>query len=481
MIQIEIDKEIVLPPAYQKKVVERAFWQASYCAHHDYAFGKDASGHPIIGKHDRENDTRYRERLNKARVWSFCKTIGNAYFDKIQRTPVSRAPVETYPDFAEFSKDCDDMGTSLADFMYSALKQAQILGRSFILVDSTASLGVPVTKADEEAEGVRPFLNAIHPDSVIDYRIYRGRVVEAMIVMIGETGEAYIWHAQKTKNTKIELDQKKFNDTPTQLVPTSTQDFPHNYGCCPVVLLEPADGASVLEAPAESQKRRCELDTWEWVELRQATFTTMVFLGMDPASISGALVDVGSDKAICLPSNANGQIPQYQKMGSDPAQADSLRKSSETETKEMYRCAGLSPGNPTEIGTPESGVARGYKVDDVRALLATLAKCAQVAETQLMGILKEIGCCEEECPDPKWPTEFDIPLLQAELEACLRTWQSDLPDSIRRDSALRFADARRPAMNETERATLVDELKTIPKREPPPAPKAGNLSANPAQ
>jgi len=62
----------------------------------------------------------------------------------------------------------------------------------------------------------------------------------------------------------------------------------------------------------------------------------------------------------------------------------------------------------------------------------------------------------------RWPEEFNTPSLIQELEAVLRVWESNLPDTLRRDAARRFMAARRPLLSPEETAKLEKELESVP-------------------
>jgi hypothetical protein len=227
------------------------------------------------------------------------------------------------------------------------------------------------------------------------------------------------------------------------------------------VKVEPLDGYSQAGAVAESQKRICNIESMEMLEYTHATFTTWAFLGVDPEQLK-QIQSVGAGMAIAIPPAAGtGAVPELSKLGADPHQSQSLRAAYEKEVRELYRAAGLSPGNPTDVGTPESGIAKAFRIDEIDAILATISACGGEAENRVTNLLAHAKAFAYP-GKPRWPETFDTPSLIQELEAVLRVWESNLPDTLRRDAARRYMAARRPLLSPEETAKMEEELRSVP-------------------
>ncbi len=484
-MDIKIGKKVKLSQEYIESVRERSFWQAAYDSKHTFAGGYDAGGLPILPKYEKERDPDYIFRKATSISRPFTRAVIGAYHNRVARAPIVRQVGD--PRYQAFIEDCDGLGTPLTAFMHTALRKSQIRGQEFILCDSTVDPSVQVvTAADEAAIGARLVLVAIDADSVLEYRLYRGVVQNAVLLMEDVNGKKFLLVVNTQFTQRIELNQKEIQKSAPEILPTEVKEpVPHKYGACPLVKLEPLEGYSQSGAVAESQKRICGLESMEFLEYAHATFTTWAFMGADPEQLKG-IGEVGAGIAIAVPPGpGTNNVPELAKMGADPAQSESLRKAYEKEVKELYRGAGLSPGNPTDSGTPESGIAKSFRMDEINAILAAISMCGGDAENRTVRLLSKAGAFKFP-GKARWPEDFNTPSLIQELEAVLRVWESNLPDTLRRDAARRFMASRRPLISPEETKKLEAELQSVPvnraavEDEPgddpdKPAPKTGNL------
>lgn len=460
-MEIVLGKKLKLSEEYLVGVRERAFWQAAYDSKHTFARGLDADNHPILPKYEKEREPDYIFRTRTAISRPFTRSVIGAYYNRVARAPIVRQVGSA--DYEAFVSDCDGLGTTLTTFMHKALKKSQIRGKEFILCDSTVDPRVQVvTVADQQAIGARLVLVAIDADCVLEYNLYRGVVQNAVILMEDINGVKFLFVVTPTYTQRVEVDQEEFKKSSPEFLVTSIGPIvPHTYGACPLIKLEPLEGYSQSGSVAESQKRICGLESMEYLEYAHATFTTWAFLGVDPEQLK-QIQEVGAGIAIAIPPSAGtNDIPKLEKLGADPAQSASLRAAYDKEVKELYRAAGLSPGNPTDAGTPESGIAKAFRVDEVDAILATISSCGGDAEnraTKLLANAKAFSFPGK----ARWPETFDSPSLIQELEAVLRVWESNLPDTLRRDAARRYMSARRPLLSPEETAKMEKELQTVP-------------------
>jgi hypothetical protein len=460
-MEIEIGKKLKLSDEYLQSVRARSFWQAAYDSTHHFAEGYDAAGLPILPKYEKEREPDYIFRRATAISRPFTRAVIGAYHNRVARAPIVRQVGDNQ--YQEFVEDCDGLGTPLTQFMHRALRKSQIRGKEFILCDSTIDPNVQVTtKADEIALGARTVLVEIDADSVLEYKLYRGIVQNAVLLMEDPTGVKFLLVVTPLVTQRVELDQKTLETASPELVPTIAKDpVRHNYGACPLIKLEPLESYSQSGAVAESQKRICGLESMEFLEYAHATFTTWAFMGVSPEQLA-QIQEVGAGIAIAIPTGVgSNSIPTLEKLGADPAQSESLRKAYDKEVKELYRGAGLSPGNPTDSSTPESGIAKSFRTDEVNAILSAISACGGEAENRATKLLAKAGAFAFP-GKARWPEEFNTPSLIQELEAVLRVWESNLPDTLRRDAARRFMSARRPLLSPEETAKLEEELEEVP-------------------
>lgn len=456
---------------YTRQKRMRDFWRRSDRVRFDFADGADASGYAIMPQHERETADRYRRRARQATPRKYAGSIVDRFNDHVTRIPAVR-PEATGP-YADFVADADGAGTTLATLMRKGVRRAQVEGVEYLLADSNVA-GVYATAAEEMAAGKRQVVRRIGADQVVWWRAWQGSVTEAIILMEDEEGAPFAWAVTPSTSQRIFL---KLTDSKALRITAVDAPASHVYGGCPLVRVWPnftdddAAGDDSQIAPlAECVKRIVNIESWLYEEHQYGTFTTPVFLGVAPEQVRDA--SVGPGMGLCLP----GDGVSIDKLGSDPAQADSLRQSLEAERRELYRIAGLSPGNPTEAGQPESGVAKAFAFNEVEAKLSAIADVAEAAENRIVFLLSNAGAFPYP-GDCDWPDSFATPDLAEELELCIRTVTADLPQILKRKQTEIYA-GKAFNLDATESATLrtqLDERDATAENPPPLTQPAGRM------
>jgi hypothetical protein len=121
------------------------------------------------------------------------------------------------------------------------------------------------------------------------------------------------------------------------------------------------------------------------------------------------------------------------------AQAGSIRESLAYEVREMYRSAGLSPGSPTEVAQPESGVAKAFAFNEVEARLSAIVDACEHAENTVIARIAQDAAFTAPAP-ADYPDEFAPIDLATELEYTIRVLTSPLPQTMKSAQARRFGE-----------------------------------------
>lgn len=444
----------------------RSFWRRSDRARWDYATGLDAAGQPILPKHEREHDDRYNRRQRQAIVRRYARPILDRYCDFVTRAEPFRP--EGSPAYKAFLEDCTGSGKDMDSVMRSSLRLAQTEGVSYLLLDASSPENYQ-SKAAEDQAGKRIIVRGICADEVIWWRDWQGEVAEALIRCAREDGTEFCWHVTTTYVQTIEL---KLLKSGVPVVASVGPELPHTYGGCPLVRLRPGldeEGAgedSQCAPLADGQKRICNIDSWLLEELQGCTFTTTVFLGIGAQQVKEVVA--GSGQVICLPSSG-GSNPSVGKIGSDVAQAQSIRDSLAYEIRELYRVAGLASGNPTEAAQPESGVAKAFAFNEISAKCAALADSMESAENRVVLLASNAGTFTYP-GETEYPDSFDVPDLAQELAILVQMDLAALPNVLKDAQTRRIAAAGFSLTGE-ETAQMEAELAA------PPAPAPNPFSA----
>ncbi len=454
-IELQVGKKLPRSDNFDRQAQARDFWRRSDVVRWDYAIGTDAGGKRILPKHEREKDDRYGRRLAQAIGRKYAGPIIDRFNDHVCRISASRPEAAAGSPYEQLLADADGAGTPLPTLMRRRLRAAQVEGCSYLLADSNVE-GLFLTAADEQAAGKRGILRAVCADQVLWWRDWQGQPVEAMVLFEGPDGLPFGWYVTTTTVQRVHL---KIEEK-TLVVASVDEPVAHAYKGCPLIRLSPVFAEdqevgedSQISPLAESQKRVCNVESWLYEELQYGTFTTPVFLGASKDDV--AEVTVGPGMGLCVPGS-NGSSVSIDTLGADPAQADSLRSTLSGEVCEIYRVAGLSPGNPTQAGQPESGVAKAFAFNEVEAKLSALADAAELAENTAILRLSN-GFSFTYPGDCDWPDNFAMPDLADELERTIRTTTSNLPGVLKRKQIEGYADKAFQLSGE-EKAALKTQL-----------------------
>jgi hypothetical protein len=157
---------------YNQMIDEWQFLLQSYQGGKTY---RDA-GH--LTKYQLETAQEYGTRLQTTPIPNHCQSVISVYNSFLFRSCPKREfnNFENMPELQDFLKDCDMDGRSLDAFMKDVSTWSSVFGHAWIIV-TKPDVGA-ITRADEIAEGVRPYLSLLTPVSVLDWnwtRLPNGR------------------------------------------------------------------------------------------------------------------------------------------------------------------------------------------------------------------------------------------------------------------------------------------------------------------
>lgn len=477
VLTIPTGKPLPVHPRYEDEAKARAFWRLSFHTGRKYVDGIDATGLPVIPAHEREREG-YARRKQLTKPRNHAGPIIRRYNDHVFRRPAQRDTDTKDEVYRLLLTDADGKGTTLPEFMKRTLLKAQIEREAYIMPDTTAPAdGAPLTVAQAQAKGVRPFLRRLGADAVVWWRDYDGMMVECLVLLEREDGTEFArWYGAKEY---VEITFKLGdNGKPDKqrTVEAVTPPAAHGYDGCPIVRVRPlftdddseADCGEAQIAPmAYSQQMIANFLSLLTEETFNITFTQYVALGVSAEQVGNTMV--GNNRLLCIP-NPQGSID---KIGADPAQADSIRTSIMDEQRELYRIAGVDAGSSTDGGgQAESGLAKAFKHNDLAANLAALALASQSSEN--LAVRRVFAALKRTLPKPAgYPTDFDLPQLADELNETIRGLvTTQLPAVLRRKLAQRFA-TRNFELSQDEKAELQIALDAMNDEQPEADPPAG--------
>lgn len=396
-----IGESLPLHPSYTRQGTRMAFWEASDTGGPLYKDAKDATGQPVLLRHEPvETEAGFARRKARAVYRNYCKTIIDRFNSFVFRLPVVRDGQDG--DFVAWQAEADGCGTSLQDFMRAAMRKAQVLGRCFVAVDTTRPGDLPEDASEAQAidAGARVILRCIDPRRVLHWRRVDGQLAEALIVY-GAGERAVLWRPDVRVDIELDKHGKVASLTPVV----------HAWPSLPIFELAPFGGASQIVDIAELNKDLFNLESLLKEEIWNTTFTQYWCFGIRSEQLEDAIF--GPNRIICLPS----PDARVETTGGKPEQADSIRRSITDDVTEIYRLAGLKAEDPLQTNAPKSGVALRVEFDTVDAILAAIGDSAERCENWIIGHYNSATGAAVTPSD--YPDSYGTPDVEAELTRSL--------------------------------------------------------------
>tara|TARA_R110000851_G_scaffold62895_3_gene144069 strand:- start:11 stop:1486 length:1476 start_codon:yes stop_codon:yes gene_type:complete len=134
-----------------------------------YLGGVDYRQAELLHKYQMETNSEYNNRLHATPLDNHCSSVVQVYNSFLFREPPTRNlnSLSDNPDVESFLQDADLDGRSLNAFMSDVSTWSSVFGHCWLIV-SKPEIGA-LTRADEIAAGVRPYVSLLTPLSVLDW------------------------------------------------------------------------------------------------------------------------------------------------------------------------------------------------------------------------------------------------------------------------------------------------------------------------
>lgn len=143
------------------------FLQRSYNGGAQYRMGN------YLTKYVMESSHEYVSRIAQTPLDNHCKSIIHIYNSFLFRNAPKRnlGNMENLPEVENFMKDADLEGRDFDAFMREVNIQASIYGHCCVVMDKpNVAVG---TRAEELAQGIRPYANLYTPENILDWQFER--------------------------------------------------------------------------------------------------------------------------------------------------------------------------------------------------------------------------------------------------------------------------------------------------------------------
>ena len=343
-----------------------------------YVGGETYRQGAYLTKYQLESAGEYALRLQTTPLDNQCRSIISTYISFMFRMPPSRdmGSLTLEAALADYMEDCDWDGRNLDSFMKEASIWANVFGHTWIMM-SKPDVGA-VTRADEIAMGVRPYLNLLTPLVVTDWR-WRRRVNGSYELTYFKYIEDVNGNETTIREWTKELITTTTVNTDKELI-TGQMEEPNGLGMIPAVCMYAhtssirGQGLSTIEDIADAQRYIYNMTS----EVEQA-----VRLGSHPSLVKTRETNAGNGAGSII------EMPEHM----DPNLKPYVLEFSGAEISSMYTAINNTinsidkMANTGSIRASEarvmSGVSREVEFQLLNARLSEQADNIQLAEEQL--------------------------------------------------------------------------------------------------
>ena len=377
-----------------------------------YMGGEDYKGGNYLTRYVNEDRDEYNRRLLLTPVDNHCRNIIHIYSSYLWRVPPKREfnSLDNNIALEYFLKDADLDGRSFDSFMREAQVWASVYGHVWLMLDKPKSTAG--TRADELAQGIRPYINLFTPENIFDWRYERrdsGRFqlsylkVRESIVRDTATDVKQtfrVWTNETIKLYEVTNEQERL-----------VEEMDNPLGVIPAVFV-PAQrsikrgiGISDLTDIASMQKAIYEENS----EIEQ-----LIRISNHPTLVKTFDTDAnaGAGSVINMPDDLDANLKPYQIQPSG-GNLDAVRAAIADKVEAINRMAHMSAIRGTE-GQTKSGIAMQTEVQMLNARLSEKADILELAEEQIWALF----CIWQDInPDVQvfYPDSFDVRDLPNEL------------------------------------------------------------------
>ena len=349
------------------------FYLESYMGGEEYR----QAGHLV--KYQLETPQEYQARLDSTPLDNHCKSVISTYISFLFREEPDReldALKAADPMLEQFLEDADLEGRSIDSFMKEAAIWSTVFGHCWLLV-TKPNIGA-VTRADEIAAGVRPYVSLVTPLTVIDWKWTRSATGAYQLVYLKYMEESTDSMAVY-KEWDLETISTYVVDHDTKLVREHFVEV-NGLGMIPAVQVyssrSPVRGIGISQIADIADMQKAIYN--EYSEIEQ-----LIRLQNHPALVKTADVEAGAGAGaiIMMPENLDGALKPYllEPTGNGLA---SIYESIRARVGAIDKMANTGAVRATESRNL-SGVAMRTEFELLNAKLSEMADNLELAEEQM--------------------------------------------------------------------------------------------------
>jgi len=426
-----------------------------------YEGGEDYLGANYLYRHVKEDESDFRDRIQRSYYYNFCGTVVDTYVSHVFRKANSiYRRGDDGGEYERFLSDVDARGNSMNTFMQEEVAPAtQIFGQVLVVVDKPKFKGELKSKAEEREKGIRPYLVAVDPRDVADFQLdSRGNFLWVRIRELRERpsdpfyeasddhGDEYVyktwtreqWFLHDEKGRLIEADQ-------------------HGLGRVPVVTVfnvesrkYPGFGVSALSDIAPINR-----SIYNWCSLNDEFLYRQCFNILAMPEMPGVKRrKIGPGNALTYPIDA-ARPPHYIYPPVEPGEY--LLKNIDAAIKQIYRLAVLGAVWGLDKPQRTSGISKAYDLYQSNQNLVKKAKNLEQAEAEIGQIWGLWEGKKGFKPTIEYPIDFKISDVAEDLKNDFAVLRMNISESFNKAVKKRAA-ARYMKLDPKEQEEVFKEI-----------------------
>ena len=415
---------------YDKYIDQWRFLKRSYLGGNEYKRGG------YLSRYAYETEGEYINRLTQSAVDNHCRSVVHIYNSFLYRNDPKRdfGWLEDSPEIEQFLEDCDMEGRTWESFMREVNLQSSIYGHCVVLVDRPET--VVGTRAEELAQGIRPYTTIYTPENILDWKFIRqsnGHYELEMVKFLEQDDRPYEipgqYHVRTWTKDSITLEAYNPNNKdPLEIIDVR----PNTLGKVPAVWVYanrgPIRGIGVSDINDIAQSQRFLHECYSEAEqlIRITNHPSLVKTNSVQAS-------AGAGAIITIPEELDGNLKPYLLQPSG-GNLEAILKTMEETIKSIDRMAHLGAIRSTE-SRQLSGISRQSEFLLLDARLCEKAKNLELAEEQIFRLFS-LWQGEAWDGEIKYPMAFHIRDKNLDMDIILKA------ATAQRDSATASANVK---------------------------------------
>ena len=345
---------------------------------HSYMGGNAYRKGEYLTRYQMETETEYQDRLAVTPLDNHCKGVISIYNSFLFRNPVYReyGSLENDPILEDLLNNADQEGRSFNAFMKDVSTYSSVFGHCWVMITKASSNAR--TRAEELANGTRPYLSLISPLNMLDWKYdrqdngtYRLSYVKYIEDYVQDEIVYKEWYDDSIITTISDRGKKEIKDTIVE---------ENGLGMIPCVAVynqrSPQRGIGVSDIDDIADLQRNIYNEYSEVEQN-------IRLSGHPSLVKTASTEAGAGAGAIIQMD-EGLDPGLRPYLLQPsgASTDSLYSSINAKVDAIDRIAHLGAMRENRASTM-SGVSREMEFQQLNAKLAEKGDMLELSEEQI--------------------------------------------------------------------------------------------------